>query len=305
MKIKGIHAAPALVTVVAAMMCAAGYLDISKISGEASPYFTVAILQIICIGLPTVFFCLLRGNEYRSQLGIRLMKVKHIALSAYALIFIISGTMALSLLMYALFPEAFASSGMDSQNMQITQFTVGDSIYAAITLAILPAILEELLFRGVIRAEYSKYGGAAVVIMSSLLFGMLHFSPVRLPIYLFCGVILALTAGATNSIMPTVIIHILSNLFILYFEKYIYKIAGKHSGGLILLTFIIVLIMLVSAILFFAVAEKLYWDFSVENRPAPLVKRVKTADPPLLLQAILSPTLLIMVAFWAIASFLL
>lgn len=305
MKIKGIHAAPALVTVVAAMMCVADYLDISKISGEASPYLTVAILQIICIGLPTVFFCILKGNEYRSQLGIRLMKVKHIGLSIYALIFIISGTMALSLLMYALFPEAFAASGMDSQNTQITQFTVGDSIYAAITLAILPAILEELLFRGVVRAEYSKYGGAAVVIMSSLLFAMLHFSPVRLPIYLFCGIVLALTAGAADSIMPTVIIHVLSNLFVLYFEKYIYKIAGKHSGGLILLTFIIVLIMLVSAILFFAAAEKLYWEFSVENKPAPLVKKVKAADMPLLLQAILSPTLLITVAFWAVASFLL
>lgn len=305
MKIKGIHAAPALVTVIAAMMCAAEHLDIGKISGDASPYLTLAILQLICIGLPTVFFCLLRGTEYRSQLGVRMMRVGHITLSVYSLILIISGTMALSLLMYSLFPEAFAASGMDSKNGEMAALGVGDSIYAALTFAILPAILEELLFRGVVRAEYSKYGGAAAVLLSSLLFAFLHFSPVRLPLYLFTGIILALTAGAANTILPTVIIHVANNLFVLYFEKYIYRIAGKHSGGLILLTFIVVLIMLISAILFFARAEKLYREFAVENRPSPLVKKVTAADVPLLGQAFLSPTLLILAAFWAVASFLL
>lgn len=305
MKVKGIHAAPALVTVVAAMMCAADYLDISKISGDASPYLTLAFLQIICIGLPFVFFCLLRGNEYRASLGIRMMKVKHITLSVYSLIFIVSGTMALSLLMYTLFPEAFAASGMDSKNAAITQYTTGDSIYAAVTFAILPAILEELLFRGVIRAEYSKWGGAAAVILSSVLFAFLHFSPVRFPLYFFTGIVLALTAGAADSIMPTVIIHIMNNVFILYFEKYIYRIAGKHSGGIILLAFIVVSVMLISAIMFFIKAEKLYFDFSVENKPAPLIRKVKPADPPLLVQAFLSPSLLILCAFWVVASFLL
>lgn len=286
-------------------MCAADYLDLGKLSGDASPYLTVSILQLICIGMPTVFFCLLRGNEYRPLLGIRPMKVKHITLSIYALIFIVSGTMALSLLMYSLFPEAFAASGMDSKNGEMVALGMSDSIYAAIAFAILPAILEELLFRGVVRAEYSKYGGAATVIMSSLLFALLHFSPVRLPLYLFTGIILALTAGAANSILPTVIIHVINNLFVLYFEKYIYRIAGKHSGGLVLLTFIVVLAVLLSAIMFFGRAEKLYREFAVSNRPSPLIKKVKAADSPLLVQAILSPTLLLLIVFWAVASFIL
>lgn len=292
-------------TVVAAMMCAADYLDISKISGNTSPYLTLSILQVICIGVPTVFYCLLRGNEYRSQLGLRLMRVRHITLSVYSLMFIVSGTMALSLLMYTLFPEAFAASGMDSKNTAITAFTTGDSIYAAITFAIIPAILEEFLFRGVVRADYSRYGGATAVILSSLLFAMLHFSPVRLPLYLFTGIVLALTAGAADSIIPTVLIHIANNLFVLYFEKYIYRIAGKHSGGLILLTFIVVLVTFISAILFFAKAERLYWEFGAMNKPSPLRKKVSAADSPLFVQAILSPTLLLLLVFWIVVSFIL
>ena len=134
---------------------------------------------------------------------------------------------------------------------------------------------------------------------------MLHFSPVRLPLYLFTGIVLALTAGAADSIIPTVLIHIANNLFVLYFEKYIYRIAGKHSGGLILLTFIVVLITFISAILFFAKAENLYWEFSVANKPSPLRKKVSAADSPLFVQAILSPTLLLLVVFWIVVSFIL
>ena len=139
--------------------------------------------------------------------------------------------MALSLLMYNLFPEAFAASGMDSKNAVITQYTTGDSIYAAVTFAILPAILEELLFRGVIRAEYSKWGAASAVILSSVLFAFLHFSPVRFPLYLFTGIVLALTAGAADSIMPTVIIHVMNNVFVLYFEKLILSDESMSSSG--------------------------------------------------------------------------
>lgn len=305
MKIKGIHAAPALVTIVAAMMCAADYLDIEKLSGETSPYLTLAVLQLICIGIPTVFFCLLRGNDYRTKIGMRMMKARHISISIYSLILIVSGTMAVSLLMYSAFPEAFAASGMDSQNGEMVSLGVGDSIYAALTFAILPAVLEEFLFRGVVMAEYRKYGTFTTVVLSSVLFSFLHFSPVRFPIYFFTGVILALTVRATNSILPSIVIHIANNLFVLYFEKYIYRIAGKHSGGLILLAFIVVSVMLISAILFLGRAERIYRDYAAANVPSPVVKKVGAADAPLFVQSILSPSLLILAAFWAVASFIL
>lgn len=288
-----------------AMMLATNYIDISKISKNTNPYLTVMILQLICIGLPTVFFCLLRGNAYRPTLGLRVPRVRHITISVYALIMLISGGIALSLLMYTFFPEAFSASGMDMKNLTISEYTNKDSIYAALTFAILPAILEEFLFRGVVRSEYSKYGAVASTLLSSLLFGMLHFTPVRLPIYVFSGIILALLAGACNSIIPSVLVHISNNIFVLYFEKYIYKIAGKHSGGLALLTFMVVSVLLLAAILFFGKAQRLYREFAMENRPSPLIKKVKISDSPLLLQATLSPTLLIFVVFYVAASILL
>jgi len=305
LKIKGIHAAPALIIVTGAMMLAAEHIDISKISKNTNPYLTFIILELICLGLPAVFFCLLRGNDYRSSLRLSLPKASHFTLSVYALVFMFAGSIALSLLMYTLFPESFAASGMDMQNAKVSAFGESDSIYAALAFAIIPAILEEFLFRGIASAEYSKYGSAAAIVMPAVLFALLHFSPVRFPIYFFTGVILGMCAFATGSIIPPMLVHLANNLFVLKYEKYIYRIAVKHSGGIIILTFMVVSVMLISAILFFRRCENIYYEFGVQNRPSPLIKKAKNTEPPLWAQAFLSPTLLVLLIFYSIASFLL
>lgn len=303
MKVKGIHAAPALIIVISALIVSANYLDISKISGGVNPYLTVMALEIACIGLPAGFFCILRGTKYKDRLNLKLPKVKHAAFSLYSLLLIVSGSIALSLLLYWLMPESFAASATTGLQGSVEMTGMTDSLYAALAFGVLPAILEEFLFRGVIMAEYSPYGGGVAVVFSSLLFSFMHFAPVRLPIYIFTGIILALTACATRSVIVTAVIHAVYNVFTLYFEKYVYKIAAKQSGGMILLTFIVVTVLLISAILFFGRAEKLYRALGRENAPSPLRLKKNTGDAPPLLAALLSPTFLLMAVFFAAASF--
>ncbi len=305
MKIKGAHAAPALVIIVAALSAITNYLDISKLSQNTNPYLTIMILQICCIGLPGVFFCLLRGGSYRSTLRLRPMKLRHISMSVYALLLLICGSIALSILMYRLFPEAYAASSMSTVSGSLSSYTQVDSIYAALAFGILPAILEEFVFRSVVLSEYSTYGGVCAVVMSSLTFAMLHFNPVRFPLYFFCGIILAITVCATGSVIPAALIHTVNNVFVLYFESYIYKVAGKHSGGLILLTFMVVSAMLIFAVLFFARAQRLYEQMGYDNKPSPLIRVREPGSAPLLVQALVSPTFIILVIFYLVASFVL
>lgn len=266
MKVKGAHAAPALVIIVAALSAASNFIDISRISQSVNPYLTIMMLEICCVGLPTVFFCLLRGGSYRGSLRLAPMKLRHISISVYALLLVICSSIALSILMYRIFPEAYAASAMSAASESVSAYGQVDSIYASLAFGILPALLEEFLFRSVVLAEYSTYGGACAVLMSSFSFAMLHFSPVRFPLYFVCGLILALTVLATGSVIPAALIHIANNVFVLYFEGYIYKVAGKHSGGLILLTFIVVSAMLVFAILFFSRAQRLYEQMGNSDR---------------------------------------
>lgn len=303
MKIKGIHASPALVIVICALMAAAGYLDITEISRGVDPYLTVMAMEIACMGLPAVFFCILRGNEYKKRLNIRIIRVRHISLCVYALLLLICAGVSLSLLLYRLFPDAFAASAATAE------FTAAvgknDTFYAALAFGILPAFLEEFLCRGILLTEYTPYGAVTAAVFSSLLFSFLHFSPVRFPIYFVTGLILALVVGATRSVLTAAVVHACYNAFTVYFEKYIYIMAAKQSGGMILLAFMVVTVLLVSAILFFGRCERLYRLMGDANLPSPLRRKRAPGDTPDFLTALLSPTLWLMVVLYLVASFLL
>lgn len=297
MKIKGIHAAPALLIIISALLCGANLIDVEAISKNTNIYLTVMVLELIILGVPSAFFCILRGAGHSQGLRVKMMKTRHVTITIWAFLFMTAGSIVLSFLMYYLFPDAFIASALSS--------TVNGSasrLYLLITFALLPALLEEFLFRGVISAEYSSYGASVAVIMSSLCFSLLHFSFVRLPIYFFMGIILALTAGATRSLLPSVLVHAANNAFVLFFETYLYRIAGKHSGGLILLAFLIGAATLIFAILFFSRAEKLYYGYGVMNRPSPMIRKRKAGELPLWAQAFLSPTFILFAVFSVILA---
>lgn len=293
MKIKGIHAAPALLIVIGALLCGANLIDIEAISKNTNVYLTIMVLELIILGVPAAFFCILRGGSYSKELRLRMMQTRHVTITIWAFLFMTCGSIALSFLLYHFFPDAFVSSAMGGA----LRATEGSRLYLLITFALLPALLEEFLFRGILSAEYSSYGAGVAVIISSLCFGLLHFSFVRLPIYFFMGVVLSLTAGATRSLVPPILIHGANNAFVLFFETYLYRIAGKHSGGLILLAFLIGVSTLVFAILFFSRAEKLYYGYGVMNRPSPLIRKRKAGELSLPAQAFLSPTFLLFAVF--------
>ena len=297
MKIKGIHAAPALLIIISALLCGANLINVEAISKNTNIYLTVMVLELIILGVPSAFFCILRGAGYSQGLRVKMMKTRHVTITIWAFLYMTAGSIVLSFLMYYLFPDAFIASALSS--------TVNGSasrIYLLITFALLPALLEEFLFRGVVSAEYSSYGASVAVVMSSLCFGLLHFSFVRLPIYFFMGIILALTAGATRSLLPSVIVHAANNAFVLFYETYLYRIAGKHSGGLILLAFLIGAATLIFAILFFGRAEKLYYGYGVMNRPSPMIRKRKAGELPLWAQAFLSPTFILFAVFSVILA---
>lgn len=293
MKVKGIHAAPALLIVIGALLCGANLIDIEAISKNTNVYLTIMVLELIILGVPAAFFCILRGGSYSKELRLRMMQTRHVTITIWAFLFMTCGSIALSFLLYHFFPDAFVSSAMGGA----LRATEGSRLYLLITFALLPALLEEFLFRGILSAEYSSYGAGVAVIISSLCFGLLHFSFVRLPIYFFMGVVLSLTAGATRSLVPPILIHGANNAFVLFFETYLYRIAGKHSGGLILLAFLIGVSTLVFAILFFSRAEKLYYGYGVMNRPSPLIRKRKAGELSLPAQAFLSPTFLLFAVF--------
>ena len=83
-------------------------------------------------------------------------------------------------------------------------------------IALIPAICEELIFRGIITNGFKKYGTVIAVVLSAVLFALVHQNLQQLLYQLFLGGVMAYIAIKTGSIVYTMILHFFNNFVILF-----------------------------------------------------------------------------------------
>ena len=89
---------------------------------------------------------------------------------------------------------------------------LGDSLFLAIlTHAVLPAILEEALFRYIPMRAMRDEKPLAVIIYTSVLFALIHHSFFSLPYAFLAGVAFMAIDLMVGSVWPSVIIHLINN----------------------------------------------------------------------------------------------
>lgn len=299
MKVKSVFAAPFLMIVVLALFGVVSLLDADALAAGVSPYLSLVIVQLLVYALPSVFFCRLRGKEYTPRLRMRLFRPTQLFLLFFALLAILSGSALLNIGMLSLFPNAeFTSAAADYAGAAGTDFS--GFLYAVLALCILPALLEEFLFRGIITAEYESVSVPCAVLMSSFLFAMMHLSFIRLPACFFSGVILSLTMYATRSVIAPMIVHAANNTIALWMDRYLYTAAGEVGERGVLLTFILVSVLLVSLILFSMLAQNAYTVYGVTNVPSPHVRTKKRGERVFAIEAIAAPPFLFLFVLFVI-----
>ena len=86
-------------------------------------------------------------------------------------------------------------------------------ITSILSLAAIPAIMEELLIRGAIFSLYEKRGTITAVVLSSVGFAMLHTTPDTLLSSLAVGLLYGMMVYITGSIWSGVIAHFVNNVY--------------------------------------------------------------------------------------------
>ncbi|MBQ4269506.1 MAG: CPBP family intramembrane metalloprotease [Clostridia bacterium] len=89
-----------------------------------------------------------------------------------------------------------------------------------ITVALLPAVFEELLFRGVVLKGLAAFGKTGAILLCGALFSLYHQNPAQTVYQFICGAAFAWVALNAKSILPTVVAHFCNNAFILFAEKF-------------------------------------------------------------------------------------
>lgn len=84
-------------------------------------------------------------------------------------------------------------------------------------VGLLPAYVEEALFRGALLFSWQPSGQARAVLHSAAIFALIHLNPISLPAVFLFGIVLALAASWSGSILPSVILHGVNNLVAIAF----------------------------------------------------------------------------------------
>lgn len=301
MKIKSRHAAPALVIVVSAMLLASSLLMSSVDALNENPYLSFVAIQLAVMALPTVFYCRLRHNELDGRMRVRVFGLGHIMIIIFAALLVISSNALISVTVYRLFPEAYKASIEAEANTYMTAGSA-DYLYSAVAFAIIPAITEEFLFRSVIAAEYERMSVPTAVVMSSVMFAMIHFSFVRFPAYFVTGLVLAAVMYAARSVFASIAVHIICNLTSLFLDEYLNRIFLGEGMGITLLHIILTALTVVFAILFFGEARSLYKSYAAANVPSEYKAKKHKGVLPRIAEAMLTPTFIILTVFFIIAA---
>ena len=293
---------PLLLVFVFALLYFVGFIPTERLGMDENPYLAVVVLQLVIYAVPALFYCRLRGRDFGARLRLRLPKPGHLLYLLYAAVFLVGGSSLISMGMYALFPESFAAGS----SMAYTEFArnagIFDGLYMVMAFALLPAVTEELLFRGIVVGSYESMGVPVAVVVSALSFAMSHFSFVRFPVYFFAGLVLASVLYTTRSLAASMLIHTLNNAFVLFLEKFLLHIAEKRSISMILFLIIVGFFTLAAAVLLCLEAGNLYAGYAKENVPSEYVVRRKGGVMLSLAQSVFSPAYLAVVVLFVAAT---
>ena len=112
------------------------------------------------------------------------------------------------------FMEFLEGFGLTPSSPTLPKFSVINFILVVVSVCILPAIFEELLFRGVITYSLKEHGEVFAILVSGALFAIFHMNPAQTLYQFIFGALFAFIAIRSGSILPVIISHFINNLFV-------------------------------------------------------------------------------------------
>ena len=114
------------------------------------------------------------------------------------------------------------------------RISVVEIILLIISTAVIPGIVEEIMFRGIILTNLAPYGKGMAIVASALLFGLMHMNPSQFFYTTLMGITLGYIYVKTRSIWICMVIHFTNNalgvLQQIFYQCYDIKKADELSA---------------------------------------------------------------------------
>ena len=178
------------------------------------PLATATLLECVAFLVPMAVF-----GVIQRRLGTPLrMRLRLAPPLFWPLTFFVAG--AVSLLSFFLnYLMALATGGALLEGTTydaVSWFGGAPGWLLVLALALLPALVEELFFRGALLSGLEKWGQGAAILVSSLCFALVHGSAANFLGPLVAGLLFGYLTVITGSLWPAVVGHLCNNLVYLW-----------------------------------------------------------------------------------------
>ena len=133
-----------------------------------------------------------------------------------------------------------------------------------LVVALLPAVLEEVVFRGLLLKGMRSFGTVGAVLLNGALFSLYHQNPAQTMYQFCCGMAFALMAIRAGSILPTVLSHFINNALILTLTKFGLETFSPTVATIVLIVSVVCLIGSLGWLIFFD-KKNAYGDANKED----------------------------------------
>jgi len=109
----------------------------------------------------------------------------------------------------------------------------GNIVWAFVYLAmvaVLPAVCEEIVFRGVLMRGFARFGGFASVIISSVMFSLFHGNFQQVILQFLGGVAIGACVYVTKNFLIGCVMHFFNNLFASWYVVYELLFVDRFAG---------------------------------------------------------------------------
>ncbi len=235
--------------------------------GGVKTYILAMLFTLLAFGFVLGAFVLLRGEKLFIVFPIKKVGKKELFFVFSALFSLIFLEMVLK---YALF-------GMDFPYKSVNFYLFsmpfpegfGEGILAFFAIAVIPAVMEALFFRGAMFYEYRLAGVIPSIFMSSLLAAMTGLSFSTFPFLFLSAVVFAMVRFLTGDLFSAMLVHVLYGFYTIFFEKYVW-LMSESTESRMLFTFLSVVLLGISLCFFLHFAEKLLRARGKEEEAAPI-----------------------------------
>ena len=204
---------------------------------DAYKYFSYILYQVVYVGIILAFAFIYRSRP--RDFGYRKAKVRHYIVAlllAFGLLFSLSWVNGF----FLQFMELLGYKPPYAQHPDLTEreyaliyqlpsLAGGGFVGVLLVVAVLPALCEETIFRGIILDGVKDIGTVAACLLSGLLFSIFHQNPPQTVYQFICGAAFALLAIRADSVLPAILVHFINNAVIIF--DYKFDFLSKISEG--------------------------------------------------------------------------